>query len=223
MSNIIEHKHIEEILPYIKTLTDQKNTLVLFDIDDVLINPKTQFGGFRWWSKKLNELTTSGIPLEKALAKLDDFYVKIQPPLTYSFIEPSTPSVFNAIQKTEATIMGLTGRPEGSSLLTHKQLEDLGIHFGSHDSIIFCNGGCKGNALNTILTRMNYQPKQIIFIDDVEKNLTDVQEMLQKTRPNTNFLGIHYTHINSFITFDAAQAEQEWQNIKQIVDNKISL
>ena len=95
-----------------------------------------------------------------------------------------------------------------------------------------CNGGCKGKVLEEVLTRSDYKPNRIIFIDDVLKNLTSVQEMLQRTRPETQFIGIHYTHTESFTTFDAVQAEREWQSIQQVInqpsiqqttENKLSL
>ena len=223
MTNIIEHKHIEEVLPYIESLKDHQDTLVLFDLDDVLVNPKGQLGSFRWWEKRLNELQQSGVPLEKALAQLDNFFVKVQPHLSYALIEPSTQSIFERIQKTGVTIMGLTGRPEGSDLLTHKQLGDLGVRFESASSIVYCNGGCKGKYLQEALTRSSFKPKRIIFIDDVLKNITAVQEMLQKTYPDIDFLGVHYTHVNSFTTFDAAQAERELQGMQQKLGEQITV
>ncbi len=241
MSNIIEHKHIEEILIYIEELNDPNNTLMLFDLDDVLIANIGHFGGYRWWEKKLTELQQIGLSFEDAVLKLNDFYVKISPHLTYTFIEPSTPLVFNTIKKKGITIIGLTGRAQGSAHLTHNTLKELGLHFQSplpvednlinhgtisfqyHNGIIYCNGTCKGAALHEVLTRASYHPKKIVFLDDVKKNLTDVQEKLKNTRPETNFLGVHYTHINSFTTFDAVQAEEEWQNLREKTGAELSI
>lgn len=223
MANLVEIKHIQDILHYLATLTNPRETLVLFDIDDVLINTIGDFGGFRWWEHRIEELVKNGSTYESAIDRMNKFYLKLQPYLRYTPIEKTTVATFTAIQQLGVTVMGLTGRAQGTAPLTYKELSDLGIQFSSEKSIIFCDGLCKGEKLDLFLTSMQEQPRQIIFVDDLVKNLLAVNAMLQKQRPSIKFIGLFYSHIKTFTSYDPAQAEAEWRAIEDKHGEKLSL
>ena len=55
----------------------------------------------------------------------------------------------------------------------------------------------KGTVLCTFLEKINYTPKWVVLVDDLEENLVSVQNELKKRYPDKiNFIGILYTGAN---------------------------
>lgn len=66
-----------------------------------------------------------------------------------------------------------------------------------YKGILFSNGlknrPCKGDAILSLLQALAFSPKIIIFVDDKEAYLKDVEEALKQHRPDTVFVGIEFT------------------------------
>lgn len=66
-----------------------------------------------------------------------------------------------------------------------------------YKGILFCNGlknnPCKGEAVLGLLDALAVHPKIIIFIDDKEHYLNDMETALKGHRPETAFVGIVFT------------------------------
>lgn len=59
------------------------------------------------------------------------------------------------------------------------------------NGILFTNEYTKGEVLEAFLSKINWQPKKIIFIDDLKEHLVSVQHVLQNK--NISYTGILYT------------------------------
>ncbi len=234
---VIEHKYIEEILPYIHAQQDHQHTLIIFDIDETLIKLDSHFGTHHWAKHYVKQQEAMGFSRTKALTSEHKIYMETLPHRTYTFTEPTTPTVFKAIKESNAIVMGLTKRPQQFAPLTVTQLKALDINFSFphldtkknsiprsnthiyHSGIVFgCEKG-KGHALLDILKKAKYTPRRIIFIDDLLQNIKNVETALKKFDQTIDFTGIHYTHVATVNTlFDAVKAEQEFQAIQKKIE-----
>ena len=69
-------------------------------------------------------------------------------------------------------------------------------HAMYHQGVLYANGGRgernKGAVLVAFLQEIKWKPEQIVMVDDVPKNLTDIVEALDDFDPTIQFLGIDY-------------------------------
>lgn len=90
-----------------------------------------------------------------------------------------------------------------------------------YKGILFANGlknnPCKGEAIVELLKTLAFHPKAIVFIDDKEHYLSDVEAALKAHMPQTTFLGITFTGENEHEPKPITEAEftKVWQALKE--------
>lgn len=136
-------------------------------------------------------------------------------------IEKITPSLILMTQKKNVMVFALTARPIDLGDTTIDQLRSLGVRFknnGISYSVAFNNGilfvgpkNNKGVVLSQFFRKSNIQPNRLIFIDDKEKHVKNMEEVFAKSGlKNVNFrYGATDQKVKSFRS-DVAEVEWEY-------------
>lgn len=219
----IDIYRIKEIARYLVN----KRTLVIFDIDNTLLRPKTNLGSEQWFSHLVQERIQHGFDLASAFNHVLPLYRHVHLNSDMILTEQDlNEDIADIIDVCDHAIC-LTARSEPLAQRTIDQLHKHGLRFHvaacvdcdyyvphvAHykSGILFCGHNDKGDVLSAFLDDINYTPEVIIFVDDKEKNLHAV-EVVAKRR-NIEFIGLRYAGCDEQVnSFDYAETEQEWQD-----------
>ena len=228
-ANIVEHVEFASILNYIQQEDYHKNTIVILDIDNTIATlhqPFQWLGGDAWVSYEFTRLTKVGLSFNEAREQILPLYFELTHIIDLKPVESSTPEVIKQLQDSGVTVLACTLRGIEIADRTIIQLKAIGIDLGhsafgyeellAHDEsfkykdgIIFCCGGDKGIALKHVLNHFEHTPTKVIMIDDKEKYLHQIKQVLH---PDTAFIGIRYGHLDEKVSqYDPVLAEQEKQ------------
>lgn len=203
---IIETENFSEIINYAHL-----ETLVILDIDDTLLIPVQTLGTDVWFISKLKKYTQTiqnpSLALDKALAEWE----AIRHITKVKIVEEGTEAIIDQMQKEHIVIMGLTTQGLALATRTLMQLRSLGIDLsktapssqdeyfinGEHgvlyrQGILFTSGSAKGEALFKLLDKIHYSPKRIVFINDKQAHLEDVET--STTSKKIDFTGLRYRY-----------------------------
>ena len=237
-AQIVQAPSVNEV----KTHTSQfdgKDTLVLFDLDYVLITPQDRvlrYAGeennyrsehfkaiFKDFQGKEIALGKYKVPMAEYLISQILFTSKVE------LISPGMLNFVNELDK-KMTVVGFTANSSGKYGIVQNEaelhlsrLKSLGYHFIKDNGrllkgdfpecisrVIFTNKKDKGKVLLDFLEKLNKNYKNIIFVDDRLKNLISVQNTLKDLK--INYLGIHYTELkdkNEVLNQDIADKQFE--------------
>lgn len=202
-AEIIEIKNIEEI-----SVSVDKDTLVLLNIAEVLLDSQISLGSSPWRKniKKLapNWKQNPGINVHDRLT----FFTAQNIP--HNSPETITPQLIKQWQKEGIVVLALTSRGksewydtqlEGVDILTEDLLRYSDIDFSQTKlpkgfdnidtayfgrGILYSSHGEKGDVLKDALKVAHYQPKKIILVDDKRDSLEGVKTTMEA-------LGIPFT------------------------------
>jgi hypothetical protein len=105
-----------EILPYIN---DQ--TLLVFDLDNTVMEPVQTLGSDQWFHYLLNQSYT----VDQAVA----IWSQVQPVSEMEAVESITPEIIAQGQLAGLKVMALTARPSSLAQTTENQLLSVGVNF----------------------------------------------------------------------------------------------
>lgn len=220
-------------------------SLVLFDVDDVLIVPKDPI--FRSHGKYRPQSWVNLDPQEK-----DNLTSIMLAGTEFILVETYTPSFIRSLQKNGVKTLGLTAARTGKygviedtvewridQLLQHK------INFGAFlgtftfpdlvspeaNPPVFKRGilflgdfsrgqkSKKGDLLTVFLDKIQWSPEKVVFFDDKLDNLLSVEEAMKEK--NIPFHGYHYMGTEALPgIFDAQVAEVQY---KYVIEKKLWL
>jgi hydroxymethylpyrimidine pyrophosphatase-like HAD family hydrolase len=213
---------ISDFAPLTKLLEkSDRDTLVIFDVDHVLIMPTDEHTLNRHpYRKQLWEEIEGRLSKEdmKALYGLTASKAK------WRLVDPGIIDVFTHLKKRQIPSIALTsiytgkfGNIEKLEDWRIKHLHDFGFDFVNltpireemllheleeQDGIPILKSGViltaqvdKGRVLEHILRRSNYYPKTIIFIDDMLNNLESLEKLSSKLK--IKFYGLQYTAVSN--------------------------
>lgn len=201
--------------------TANLNTLVIFDIDEVLLQPQDQILNIKNSTQLQNMFYSIRPKLTAPQIQELDSLIMLQrqvEPVDSRFID-----LIKKLQTKQIRVLALTQCSTGSlgkvpnlENWRIKELKKLGYHFDKSwqdiktkyfntlkstvdlkrtpafkQGIIFSCGVPKGDTLKAFLDYINLVPKNIIFIDDKIKNIASIEQFTKQN--NIAFLGIHYT------------------------------
>jgi hypothetical protein len=237
-AQIVQAPSVNEV----KTHTSQfdgKDTLVLFDLDYVLITPQDRvlrYAGeennyrsehfkaiFKDFQGKEIALGKDKVPMAEYLISQILFTSKVE------LVSPGMLNFVNELDK-KMTVVGFTANSSGKYGIVQNEaelhlsrLKSLGYHFIKDNGrllkgdfpecisrVILTNKKDKGKVLLDFLEKLNKNYKNIIFVDDRLKNLISVQNILKDLK--INYLGIHYTELkdkNEVLNQDIADKQFE--------------
>lgn len=200
---IIETNKIVDILLHVNN-----DTIVIFDIDDTLLQA-TKYIGSQTFEKHMQiSFRKNGLSKKEAINKADIIWTKLQNITHINTVETETINVLRELSNKNIKTMGLTARPAKIIELTTKQLNTIKISLNLNpiydNEIWLSNSSCyidgvlyagsfkhKGKALIRFLDKIKYNTKEILFIDDSFHHCKDVKEELNKK--NIVCTCIHYT------------------------------
>lgn len=211
MKEVFEHLH-----------TADAKTLVIFDVDMVLVQPSDpafQMANMKRFGPICKRIMKE-LPPEKQMLFLSLTTIRSQPVL----IDACSLELLQSMSQRNIPAMALTANLTGSFGPIHNMeewrvntLRSLGIDFrhltpyqkplvfddlptfrGNYstylDGMLFINGTTvsKGEALLSFLKKTRFLPDKVIFIDDREENLKSVEAAIQQMNRRVEYLGLHF-------------------------------
>lgn len=227
-ARIYQISRISNVLKYLVSESKPPNNLskklVVFDIDNTLLNPSTDLGSDQWVSYKVKEGLDTGMEMQAAYDKVLPLYFHMCNYIELVPTEKKLVAEVRDIEKNCDHVICLTARSTCLAEKTFEQLDKNNLLFDvpeiDHEKlelpngslyqhgVLFCGHNCKGNILSKFLDAINYIPDEIIFVDDKEKNLTAVQGPIEGR--NIKFTGLRYTGCDKRVAaFNMDQANKE--------------
>ena len=225
---IVESKNITDIYTFIKPNEYNKDLLVIFDIDNTIAKPPTDFGSDQWFYAMHDQLIASGKSDQEVFDTILPVLFHIQFNTWLVPVEKNTVEVVNNLQEKGVSVIALTARSLKLAHRTIEQLHNIGIYFTNTDpyecpikygnkkpglyidGIIFSGNNDKGEMLVHWLRQSNYRPQKVIFIDDKLKNLHSVEKALHNR--DYPFIGIRYGYADDQVrnfSLESIADEQE--------------
>ncbi len=194
--SIQESSHIEDVLPF----TDAPDFLGGFDIDNTLIQSAEALGSDQWFMKLL-EFAYDNSPSKETEALVIAIYHALhQYHTTVELVETVTAPMIKKLQAKNTPLIGLTARGRELSDTTVNQLKSVDIEFKLnktpkssfgltvkgvenaalyHHGIIFCGGSSKGDCLQAFFEAIDWQPANVVMIDDKLKHLKAIESTIK--------------------------------------------
>jgi len=228
-SQILEIKNIKEIKKHLN-----KYELVLFDLDNTIMEPIQELGSDQWFNYQFKKYENSGLDRNVALdTALLDWY-EIQAITKVKFVEKDIKTILDNLHKKNTLVMGLTTRDHSFSLAAIKQLDSLKIDLSKtapkketfyfengvlyKKGILFAKGIEKGKVLAQFLKKIKFMPKSIVFIDDKLKHLDEVEKFCDKFK--IKFLGLRYGYLDEKVkNFQGLVCDMQYKKLKNILSD----
>lgn len=196
--------------------------VVVFDIDNTILEPVQTLGSDQWFEFLVKKYEGQGQDHAKAILSSQQDWNLVQQKTEVRLVETRTAKLIRKLQFRGITVIALTARPDSLSNVTARQLSSLGVHIEQYagysnpevvyaNGIIFSAGKNKGVILRDFLERLNIQPQRLIFVDDKEKNVSNMDAEFVKTSiVNINY---RYSAADTRVhAFSADIAELQWEH-----------
>jgi hypothetical protein len=231
-AEIIETCNFHEVQNYIK-----EDTLVVLDIDFTIMETSQELGNDQWFYSRIQHYISEGLSIDESLSKTLPEWMAIQHVTGVKLVEDDIAKLIQDMQEQEIPVIGLTTRCLNLSLLTCNQLKSLDVDLSKTaindediffknganvlytNGIIFTEASHKGKALFGLLSRSNYKPEHILFVNDKHSHILPVEETcLEKNIP---FTGLRYSYIDEKRNnFRHELADIQYEDFWKILSNK---
>lgn len=206
---VINFDLLEKEMPHL-----DKNTLVVFDIDETLITRKDRLLRTPLVTTKYAKM----IPKDKFFPAFSRAFKEGKFELT----NKKLPELIERIKNTSAKVIALTNVTSGSLGIIEsypdfrvQECAQFGFDFSNSfpkiktleiptpqqtlngkfpffkNGIICTNGISKEIVLLAFLKKIKWKPKRVIFVDDLKEYVERIADVMKKE--NIDFLGLHYT------------------------------
>ncbi len=200
-AQIYEIKNMRDIVAEVKP-----GTLVIWDLDNTLYRPTGYLGSHEHFDFLLRIYELNGLNATEALKEADRVWNLSQSEIQVQPVEKDTPAIVKQQQAKKIRTMALTARSTAVMQTTQKQINSIGVDFSNHsvanekavlsrdtfglpEDAIFERGvlfvgdtNDKGIVLEKFLKVVGYTPKKIVFVDDREKNVKDMDAVLKRLK-----------------------------------------
>ena len=235
-SSIIETSDFTHAMTYL-----EDDTLIVFDLDNTLIQTSQHLGSDEWFTHRLEHLTKQGLSIDKALDQVVPHWIEVQNRTEVDFVDPLIPNLLDKMQKKHVPMIGLTKRPPAMANRTLQQIAPLHINFDKtaplkgplvfeelnassyQQGIIFIAQGIeKGPAITAYLKKLAKMPKKIVLIDDKMSHLQSVAKALEMME--IPFIGIRYSGADEKVkAFNPKIADIQWEHCQRILSDEQAL
>lgn len=220
-AQIFEVSKMKQVQEYLEDANEQ--TLVVFDIDMVLIQPENPAFQMHNITKYKHIARKSYLSLSKE--KKEILLSLMATSCGSILVDSAGPLIINRLNEHRVPTMALTGTLTGSlsnipnmEKFKIDRLHKLGIDFSItapfpneiifkklpkfrknypvyKDGILFINGPLctKGEALVSFLKMTNFSPKKIVFVDDNKENVKKAEKALNKFDRSIEYRGLFFT------------------------------
>lgn len=189
-ADVREIKSMSEIVPDIRP-----TTLLVFDIDNTLVEPVGNIGSDQWYYYLEKAYLRDGLEPAAAEAKAGETWTKTLAKVKVKPVEDLTPILVRAQQKRGVKILALTARGAEDAAATFAQLKAIGldlessaIHkedlsteakgFYSRGVFFVGEGPDKGQTLVAFLDKIGLKPTRVVFADDKPHHARNVDAAL---------------------------------------------
>jgi hypothetical protein len=201
---------------YQEAATADQDTLIVLDIDDVIITKKDRY--FKNFAtdirKEIEAKTIRTLPRKTRIKLLSIIYLQVR----HRLVDPKIKEVIHDLQQRHIKVICLSRAPIGqfgeipniedqriievgrfnldfsvaAPDRTHFVLSELS-HLDSPSPVykngIICVGDYeKGETLRALLHHLQWKPKKIVLVDDLKENITSVQKAAKEKK--INFVGL---------------------------------
>jgi FMN phosphatase YigB (HAD superfamily) len=209
-----------------------KDTLIVCDVDNTLIQPTTHMGSSQWRAYIRQKAQQAGFNKQETEVVLDRFWYFVQPFLSVEAVDSEAPAIINALQSKTAVI-ALTARDPDESEYTAKQLKSAGVdltnpHFCDanltsapsealfQQGVIYCGDNTKPDALDAFFKQFNYFPKRIVVIDDRSTQISELENYFK----NCEFVGIRFSGADARVAeFNPKIADIQWAHLPKLLSD----
>lgn len=233
-------KSIESILK-----KNPKDTLIIFDIDNTILTSSKDLGGDVWYQWQTGKLDIKASKEQKVTNLYGDAIYLLYTLLPMNLIDEKIPSLIEKWQN-ESTVFALSSRAPENMFSTTRELKKYNIDFSKSplrnkgekinpvfvekylgrnmayiDGIALTTGLNKGKVIDYLLEKTKKEYKNIIFIDDSKKNVTNVEkEFTDNEKVNMDIF--YYTKIvddrikkngTEVTEAEAAKMAEDWNSI----------
>ena len=191
----------EQALAQLDTATE--NTLVLFDIDDTLVNTVDAFGGWYLMPSLFKLQAAVKYPQLLLWKNIVHCLSIMWSQGAWQVLEPVVIQIINNLKQRGCTMLAISSMETGSfGVIPHfpawryKVLKELGIEMSQtfantrfddlpaynkeypelYNGIICCNQQSKGKVLAAFIKKFNVHPDAIVFFDDQKENVISVAQ-----------------------------------------------
>lgn len=225
-SCILESSAIKDVLDY----ACNKETIVVFDLDNTLVHPNQSVGSDQWFSYMFKQKLASGLSVKDVLEEILPLYYEVQDRIALYPVEHESPTVLSTLQKKGIKTIALTSRSQPFITRTQEQIRGAGFYFEKTNEfnyeltitmeknaflshgIIFCGNNNKGQTLLKVFEACNCKPQTVIFVDDKLNYVIEVEK--ECLLNNIQFVGIRYGKLDALVAqFDPVVAEQELESL----------
>lgn len=168
----------------------RENSLLIFDIDETIFKFKNI--DYQWWIDNIEIYTNLGYNYEDANDIVYNEWIEhIQKNDPILLDKDKLFNLFDKIKKSNSHLIMLSARIESTRDLTHNNLQHCGIKIEDYNLYLSKE---KGDMINKLLSNEYKNYKNIIFLDDLEKNILDVKNKLSSFQYQLDLY--HLKHIN---------------------------
>lgn len=194
-----------------------ENVLVVVDIDNTLLTSDTDLGSDIWYQWQRNKLAVKPTPSQQVACLFEDAIGLLYELAPMQLTEASVPTLIEQWQQQGVVVFGLTSRSPKYRAATERELLSNGIDLTGNpltphgnsgfifremhnrevsymQGIMMTTGLNKGEMLSLMLAKTGAEFKAIIFVDDSQKNITDLTEHFSASAP-ADMTVFHYTRI----------------------------
>lgn len=207
-AKIVETPDINQIEYYV-----DKDSLILLDIDNTVIQLSQTLGTPEWFSDYYKKISASGRAKDDAMQETLKIYLRVNEVSEAKAVDERTVELIQKLQKAGVPILGLTSRDDAMLKTTIRQLKSANVNFNMgrfqnyelklqagerskvQKGIIFAGGKNKGVCLNEFFNATHWKPKRVIFVDDQLKAVQEVEIALLNT--HIDYLGLRYSFLDN--------------------------
>lgn len=223
-----ESSNVRDILKYA-----DGSCLAIFDIDHTLIEPVQTIGSTHWERHLMKKLMEKGFTYHESAIRAFHQWRTIQHLTDVKLVEESIFEVITGLKLLQIQTLGLTARDGTLSSLTFDQLKSVNLHnmFSQHkvnsnlmgnfpctyfNGAVFCGFNKKDEALKLFLEQANFKPKKILFIDDQQSHVDELEELSRIL--GIEYVGMKYTASGDH-TFDPKVAEMQERHLPKLLSD----
>ena len=209
-------------------------TIVFCDLDNTLFESSTYLGSVAWRNHIRNKGKAAGLDAKQTEDVLDKFWSFVQPFVSVRLVDQNAPEVIQKLRGDKVLFVILTARDHYEKEHTLKQLESLNVALPQDEEsrslslpspalydhgILFCGENSKGAVVRAFLEEMGLQPDRIVLIDDLAKQLADVEGVVKEKE--IEFVGIRFSGADARVkAFDPQIADLQWQYLPQLLTDE---
>ena len=190
-----EVREINSMAEIVPALDSQ--TLLVFDIDNTLVEPVGNLGSDQWYYYLAMALARDDASLsaDAVAAQADAIWTKTLATVKVKPVETLTPALVREQQAAGLQVMALTARAAEDAAATFQQLRDIGIDlsvnavrkedlateqggFFSRGVFFVGEGPDKGKTLVAFLKKIGLHPARIVFVDDKPRHAANMDAAL---------------------------------------------